>query len=122
MPAHGLLDEFSRIKQMLRPEMLRGPSAALPELNPEEVGVIPEAAVPNDADELSVAVTHGDSRFSKHRILHLEADALQRDIFQIRHSPLLTSGLIFPSHFHEFRAQQPGIGSPLLHTCLIGSE
>lgn len=120
--AHGLLDKFSRIKQMLRPEVLGGPFATFLKLDSEKVAGIAESAITNGSHQLSVAVTHGDRGTGSQRILNLEADAAEGDIFQIRHSPPLPPRIVVPNHFHELRAQQPGVGSPFLHSCLIGEQ
>lgn len=122
MTAHGLIDEFPRIEQMLRLEMFRRPTAAFLELDAEEVAGIAKGAMADCTDEFSVAVVHPNRSPGGHGVLGLKTYAAEGDIFEIGHPPLLSPTLVLPNHFHQFRAQHSQIRSPFLHAYLIGCE
>ena len=119
-PAAWLINQFARIKQMLRTEMLARPAAALRQFHAKKVPCLLMPAMAYSAKQFSIAIVHNNSRACRYRALYLQTDAGERNVFQIRDASAITARFVLPDHLHELRTEQPAvvaaIFSVFLHT------
>src|SRR5690348_1468007 len=81
MPLHGLIDQFARIEQVLRPVMLARPAASLGEFHTKKVAHFLVAAVADSSYKLPIPVMHSDVCPCRDRTFHLKAYARKGNIF-----------------------------------------
>ena len=82
---------------------------------PEVAGV----AIAYRSDQFSIPVMYGDLLAVSNRLIHMQAKARKRNIFQIR-DPALLKVVFVPYYFNQFGAEKPDIDSSFLHISLIG--
>ena len=119
-------DEFLWVEKVFGLVVLAGPAGAFGEFDAEEVAAVLMTAMANGAQEVRHH-RHSDGKWrtSGNGLFDLQADAGERDVFEVCDTPALTPGFILPNELHEFGAEHPVAGAPVgggFHTRFIGGK
>ncbi len=120
MAEHGTINQFPRIEQVFRPEMLGRPPAPIVQLDAKKVSDVAKHAISDRSHQLPIAVAYGNRGAGIHGFFYLQADSGKRNVLQICHSPALAAGVVLPNYLHQFGTEEPIVDSSFVHMLLIG--
>jgi hypothetical protein len=85
----------------LRFVVVARPLALFVQLDSQEISDVPEGTIADPPVELPVTIVNGYGGSGVDRFLDLQADARQRDIFEVRNPSACPAVLVFPGDVDE---------------------
>ena len=117
------LGQFAGVEHVAGPEILTGPLHAGGELDADEVANFAKDAPADGGFEDSLGVGEAEFRLERQWAIKLDAGAVRRDVFEVRHEFAVFAVAVFPFDGYQVRTEDAWLAAPVLHnlTHMIGS-